>query len=263
MACQEAQQKHLQRARYHSAMASKPRILLVEDESGIADTLQYVLASDGFAPVWCSTAHEALRQFAAELPALAVLDVGLPDLNGFELFRRLQALPGGSLVPMIFLTARSDEIDRVVGLELGADDYIAKPFSPRELVARVRSVLRRSARPLAVVPPVAPASPPLWALDEERRQIRFCGQRLDLSRYEYGVLRVLLQRPGRVFTRDELLQKVWGDANDSFDRTVDAHIKTLRAKLKLVAPDLEPIRTLRGTGYALNEALPNGETGPR
>ena len=244
-------------------MASKPRILLVEDESGIADTLQYVLASDGFAPVWCSTAQEALRQFAAELPALAVVDVGLPDLNGFELFRRLQALPGGNQVPMIFLTARSDEIDRVVGLELGADDYIAKPFSPRELLARVRSVLRRSARPLAVMVPVAtvsaadaaPASPPLWALDEERRQIRFLGRTLDLSRYEYGVLRLLLQRPGRVFTRDELLQKVWGDANDSFDRTVDAHIKTLRAKLKLVAPGLEPIRTLRGTGYALNEDI--------
>lgn len=247
-------------------MTPKPRILLVEDESGIADTLQYVLSTDGFAPVWCSTAAEALTQFTAELPALAVLDVGLPDMNGFELFRRLQALPGGSQVPMLFLTARSDEIDRVVGLELGADDYIAKPFSPRELVARVRTILRRSARPAAVaahlpeptVATIAPSAPPptLWLLDEERHQIRFCGRALELSRYEYGVLRLLVQKPGRVFTRDELLQKVWGDANDSFDRTVDAHIKTLRAKLKTVAPGLEPIRTLRGTGYALNEDLP-------
>ena len=246
-------------------MTPKPRILLVEDESGIADTLQYVLSTDGFAPVWCSTAAEALAQFAAEPPALAVLDVGLPDLNGFELFRRLQALPGGNQVPMLFLTARSDEIDRVVGLELGADDYIAKPFSPRELVARVRTILRRSARPAANAPaalepiatptPVAPL-PTLWLLDEERHQIRFYGRILELSRYEYGVLRLLVQKPGRVFTRDELLQKVWGDANDSFDRTVDAHIKTLRAKLKAVAPVLEPIRTLRGTGYALNEDLP-------
>lgn len=245
-------------------MTPKPRILLVEDESGIADTLQYVLSTDGFAPVWCSTAAEALAQFAAELPALAVLDVGLPDLNGFELFRRLQALPGGKQVPMLFLTARSDEIDRVVGLELGADDYIAKPFSPRELVARVRTILRRSARPAAAEPDAAApmvATPPsptpvLWLLDEERHQIRFYGRALELSRYEYGVLRLLVQKPGRVFTRDELLQKVWGDANDSFDRTVDAHIKTLRAKLKAVAPGLEPIRTLRGTGYALNEDLP-------
>nr|WP_315487766.1 two-component system response regulator CreB [uncultured Rhodoferax sp.] len=248
-------------------MTPKPRILLVEDESGIADTLQYVLSTDGFVPVWCSTAAEALAQFAAELPALAVLDVGLPDMNGFELFRRLQALPGGNQVPMLFLTARSDEIDRVVGLELGADDYIAKPFSPRELVARVRTILRRSARPVVATPTVSaptPAAsatpstlpPTLWLLDEERHQIRFYGRALELSRYEYGVLRLLVQKPGRVFTRDELLQKVWGDANDSFDRTVDAHIKTLRAKLKTVAPGLEPIRTLRGTGYALNEDLP-------
>lgn len=243
-------------------MAQKPRILLVEDESGIADTLQYVLSTDGFSPVWCSTAEDALIQFAAELPALAVLDVGLPDLNGFELFRRLQALPGGSQVPMIFLTARSDEIDRVVGLELGADDYIAKPFSPRELVARVRTILRRSTRsnPAAnTMPPDPTPSAPsalLWQIDEERHQIRFYGRALELSRYEYGVLRQLVQKPGRVFTRDELLLKVWGDANDSFDRTVDAHIKTLRAKLKAVAPTLEPIRTLRGTGYALNEDLP-------
>jgi len=241
-------------------MAFKPRILLVEDESGIADTLQYVLATDGFTPVWCSTAEEAIRQFQAELPALAVLDVGLPDLNGFELFRRLQALPGGGDVPMVFLTARSDEIDRVVGLELGADDYIAKPFSPRELVARVRTILRRSARvntTAEVAPTVlSPVESATWLLDEERHQIRFYGRLLELSRYEYGVLRLLVQKPGRVFTRDELLLAVWGDDNDSFDRTVDAHIKTLRAKLKLVAPALEPIRTLRGTGYALSEALP-------
>lgn len=241
-------------------MALKPRILLVEDESGIADTLQYVLSTDGFAPVWASTAEDAIAQFSAELPALVVLDVGLPDLNGFELFRRLQALPGGSQVPMLFLTARSDEIDRVVGLELGADDYIAKPFSPRELVARVRTILRRSTRPVAATAP-KPTAPPvsapaIWALDEERHQIRFYGKALELSRYEYGVLRLLVQKPGRVFTRDELLLQVWGGDNDSFDRTVDAHIKTLRAKLKTVAPTLEPIRTLRGTGYALNEELP-------
>lgn len=240
-------------------MALKPRILIVEDESGIADTLQYVLSTDGFAPVWASTAEDAIRLFTAELPALAVLDVGLPDLNGFELFRRLQALPGGNQVPMLFLTARSDEIDRVVGLELGADDYIAKPFSPRELVARVRTILRRSARPVVTAAPAVttPANTPaIWALDEERHQIRFYGKLLELSRYEYGVLRLLVQKPGRVFTRDELLLQVWGGDNDSFDRTVDAHIKTLRAKLKLVAPGHDPIRTLRGSGYALSEELP-------
>lgn len=257
-------------------MSFKPRILIAEDESGIADTLQYVLKSDGFTPVWCATAEDAIAQFAQEPPALAILDVGLPDLNGFELFKRLRALnqsQGGAEVPMLFLTARSDEIDRVVGLELGADDYIAKPFSPRELVARVRTILRRSARaapgapagPGDGVPPRIPgAAPPVsvqppampFALDNERMQIRYYGRLLELSRYEYGLLRLLVQRPGRVFTRDELLQLVWDDASDSFDRTVDAHVKTLRAKLKAVAPEVEPIRTLRGTGYALNEELP-------
>ena len=257
-------------------MSFKPRILIAEDESGIADTLQYVLKSDGFTPVWCATAEDAIAQFAQEPPALAILDVGLPDLNGFELFKRLRALnqsQGGAEVPMLFLTARSDEIDRVVGLELGADDYIAKPFSPRELVARVRTILRRSARAVAGAPaglvegvppripgavPPAPAQPSAmpFALDSERMQIRYYGRLLELSRYEYGLLRLLVQRPGRVFTRDELLQLVWDDASDSFDRTVDAHVKTLRAKLKAVAPDVEPIRTLRGTGYALNEELP-------
>jgi two-component system catabolic regulation response regulator CreB len=245
-------------------MSPKPRILIAEDESGIADTLQYVLKSDGFTPVWCATAEEAMTSFAQELPALATLDVGLPDLNGFELFKRLQDIArtrGGVDVPMIFLTARSDEIDRVVGLELGADDYIAKPFSPRELVARVRTVLRRSGRAQAPSPAAnAPAAPAPrtqpFMLDAERMQIRYYGRALDLSRYEYGLLRLMVQRPGRVFTRDELLALVWDDASESFDRTVDAHIKTLRAKLKAVAPGLEPIRTLRGTGYALNEELP-------
>ena len=244
-------------------MLNKPRILVVEDESGIADTIQYVLATDGFAPVWCSTAQQALQEFAAETPALAILDVGLPDLNGFELFKRLQALPGGAQVPMLFLTARSDEIDRVVGLELGADDYIAKPFSPRELVARVRGILRRSVRPPASAPQVgtppamaSSASAAPFVLDEERRQIRFYGRALELSRYEYGILRLLVLKPGRVYTRDELLDKVWEDGSGSLDRTVDAHIKTLRAKLKAVAPQTEPIRTSRGSGYALAEDLP-------
>ena len=239
-------------------MAAKPRILVVEDESGIADTIQYSLATDGFTPVWCATAQQAIEEFGREAPVLAILDVGLPDMNGFELFKALQELPGGREVPILFLSARSDEIDRVVGLELGADDYIAKPFSPRELVARVRVILRRSSRRVAAPAPSAAVPRVPFEVDDERRRIRYYGHPLDLSRYEYGILRLLALRPGRVYTRDELLAQVWDDDSDSFDRTVDAHIKTLRAKLKAVKPTLDPIRTLRGTGYALSEDLPPG-----
>lgn len=237
-------------------MSGQPTILVVEDEAAIADAIRYALASDGFEPVCCINGAEALREFEARMPALAILDVGLPDLNGFALFHRLQALPGGRDVPMLFLTARSDEIDRVAGLEMGADDYIAKPFSPRELVARVRAVLRRAGRngTAASERSTRMVAGPI-ELDDERHRVQCGGKPVDLSRYEYGILRVLMQRPGRVFTRDELLAKVWADGNDSFDRTVDAHIKTLRAKLKAVAPDLDAIRTVRGSGYALADDL--------
>ena len=234
-------------------MLQKPRILIVEDEPGIADTLQYALRTDGFEPAWVATGEDALAQFERQAPALVILDVGLPDLNGFELFKRLREIAD---VPVVFLTARSDEIDRVVGLELGADDYMAKPFSPRELVARVRSILRRTAKSAAAAP--APTPPVPIQIDDGRRQIRFYGRLLELSRYEYGLLKTLASRPGHVFSRDTLLERVWDDPGESLDRTVDAHVKTLRAKMKLVAPTLDPIRTHRGTGYALAEDLPSG-----
>ena len=228
-------------------------ILVVEDEPGIADTIRYALETDGFAAQVCALGGDALRALAAGDFALVILDVGLPDMNGFDLFRQIRAR--GAL-PVIFVTARAEEVDRIVGLELGADDYVAKPFSPRELVARVRTVLRRAGAAAAAGQSAADA-PALGAfsIDEDRRRITFCGQPLDLTRYEYGVLRTLIARPGRVFSRDELLNRVWGDATDSIDRTVDAHIKTVRAKLKLIAPDLDPIRTHRGSGYALADDL--------
>ena len=244
---------------------ARAQILIVEDEPGIADTLSYALRTEGFEPLWCATGEAALQHLPpqAPAPALVILDVGLPDLNGFELFKRIRER--AAELPVVFLTARSDEIDRVVGLELGADDYVAKPFSPRELVARVRTVLRRTARASASPPPttVAGALTPAAAalptpidVDEGRRRIRYYGRPLELSRYEYGLLKTLAERPGHVYTRDVLLERVWDDPGDSFDRTVDAHVKTLRAKLKAVAPTLEPIRTHRGSGYALAEDLP-------
>ena len=234
----------------------KPRILIVEDEPGIADTLQYALRTDGFEPAWCATGEEALQRIGAAAPALVILDVGLPDASGFEIFKRIRET---SEVPVVFLTARSDEIDRVVGLELGADDYIAKPFSPRELVARVRSVLRRSARAGATAPTSGAASATAGpiVLDEGRMQVRYYGRALELSRYEFGLLKTLASRPGHVFTREALLDRVWGDDSESMDRTVDAHVKTLRAKMKAIAPGIDPIRTLRGSGYALAEDMPD------
>jgi len=231
----------------------KPQILIVEDEPGIADTLQYALRTDGFEPAWCATGEEALARIAAAAPALVILDVGLPDASGFEVFKRIRAT---SEVPVVFLTARSDEIDRVVGLELGADDYVAKPFSPRELVARVRGVLRRTGKGAGPVAAPAPAAAPPIVVDEGRMQIRYRGRLLELSRYEYGLLRTLASRPGHVFSRDTLLERVWGNDTESMDRTVDAHVKTVRAKMKAIAPAEEPIRTHRGSGYSLAEDLP-------
>jgi two-component system catabolic regulation response regulator CreB len=229
----------------------KPRILVVEDEPAIADTIVYALATDDFEPHWCATGADALAAARQQPVALAVLDVGLPDMNGFELFKRLQQLDAS--LPVIFLTARSSEIDRVVGLELGADDYIGKPFSPRELVARVRTVLRRSQRAAPVAVTSAPAA---FAVDDEKKTIRFRGRTLDLSRTEYRLLKVLVDRPGRVYSRDELMQRAWDDPASAFDRTVDAHIKALRAKLREVDQTADPISTHRGMGYSLREDLP-------
>jgi two-component system, OmpR family, catabolic regulation response regulator CreB len=231
---------------------ARPVVLVVEDEPGIADTLQYALRTEGFEPRWCASGEAALAQ--VEGAALVILDVGLPDLGGFEVFKRLRARDAA--LPILFLTARADEIDRVVGLELGADDYVTKPFSPRELVARVRTVLRRSLPPASASGGAAAALPTAFRIDDGKRSIHYYGRALDLSRYEYGLLKTLLSRPGFVFTRERLLQLVWDDDTDSLDRTVDAHVKTLRAKLKAVAPSLEPIRTHRGVGYALAEDLP-------
>lgn len=237
-------------------MLNKTRILLVEDEAAIADTLRYMLTAEGFEPIWCANGQAALAAFALQRPDFVILDVGLPDISGFELFKQLQALPGAQSIPMLFLTARSDEIDAVVGLELGADDYVTKPFSPRELMARVRMILRRhNPAPSGAVdkPSLTQAD---FHLDQAKRRVHARGQLLDLSRYEYGVLAVLLRHPGRVFTRTDLLEQIWDDPGESLDRTVDAHIKTLRAKLREV-PDLpDCIKTLRGIGYALDDAQP-------
>ena len=219
-----------------------PRILLVEDEAAIADTVVYALRAEGLEAVHCLTGGEALRAVRGAQFDLALLDVGLPDIGGFALCRELRQ---GRDLPVIFLTAQGAEADRLLGFELGADDYIAKPFSPRELVARVRVALRRRA-----VPP--DSTPPRFEHDLDGKRIRYLGQALDLTRYEYGLLAALLQRPGAVLSRAQLMDRVWGEALDSGDRTVDTHVKTLRAKLHEVDAATDPIRTHRGLGYSLD-----------
>ena len=223
------------------------RILIVEDETSVADALVYALESDGFAPTWVATAGDGLAALHKETFAACILDIGLPDGNGFDLCRQVRSCYD---IPILFLSARAEEVDRILGLELGADDYVTKPFSPREVTARVKAILRRAA---ANASPSASPAPPAagLTLDEEALRITYEGRSLDLTRYEYGLLACLIRRPGRIFTRENLMQQVWEDPAASSPRTVDAHIKTLRAKLQAVAPQRDLIRTHRGFGYAL------------
>ena len=228
---------------------STKRILVIEDEPSIADGIVYALETEGFQVTWKSKGLEGMDIFRREGADCIVLDVGLPDSNGFELCKEIRAL---SNVPIVFLTARSEEVDCVVGLEIGADDYISKPFSPRELSARIKSILRRAQ---AAAGDAAPASSGPFSVDPDRYQITYYGERLDLSRYEYRLLKVLVDRPGKVYSRDQLMEIVWDDAGASLDRTVDAHIKSLRAKMKSVKDGLDPIMTHRGIGYSLKDDL--------
>ncbi|GAB3374597.1 two-component system response regulator CreB [Lysobacter rhizosphaerae] len=223
-----------------------PRILLVEDEPAIAQTVLYALRTEGFEARHCLTGGEAMRAVREQGFDLALLDVGLPDIGGFALCRELRRQRD---LPVIFLTAHDAEAERILGLEIGADDYVTKPFSPRELVARVRVVLRRGHGGNAFG-----VSASGFEHDADGHRIRYQGRLLDLTRYEYGLLAALLQRPGAVLSRAQLMDRVWGDALDSGDRTIDTHIKTLRAKLRTVAPEADPIRTHRGLGYSLESA---------
>ncbi len=226
--------------------STKARILVVEDEPAIAETIQYALETDGFETVCVATGKPVLSLLEEQQIDLIVLDIGLPDISGVELCKELRK---SDRVPVIFLTARKDEIDRVVGLEIGADDYVVKPFSPRELSARIRAVLRRVRKQ----PEPSPARG--FRIDDSRRRITYCGAALDLSRYEYNLLKVLVLRPGHVFSRDQLMDLAWEVHESSMDRTVDAHIKNIRIKLKAVSPDIDPIVTHRGVGYSLREDI--------
>jgi len=226
----------------------KREILVVEDEPGIADNITYALKTEGFLPCLAESGKEALELLSTRGFDLVILDVGLPDKSGFEVAREILRIKE---VPFIFLTARSEEIDRVLGLEIGADDYIVKPFSPRELVARVRAILRRTEKQTSSKPIPSTA----FELDSERNLILFFKTPLDLSAHEYRLLQVLIKRPGKVFSREELMNRAWEEPDMTLERTVDAHIKNIRKKLKALRPELDPIITQRGFGYSLREGL--------
>ena len=227
------------------------RILLVEDEPAILESLAYVLGRDGFSVITAKNAAEA-GTLAAGVD-LVVLDLMLPDGSGFDLIRGWRAAALERPMPIIVLSSRDAESDRVAALESGADDYVTKPFSPREIVARVRAVLRRSAAASAASTR-APAklAPPL-STDQRTRRAEAAGRALDLTRVEFDLLATLLDSPGRVFTRAELIDRVWGDGFRITDRTIDSHVKALRKKIGEAGAEPSWIETVRGVGYRLSD----------
>jgi two-component system catabolic regulation response regulator CreB len=216
-------------------------VLIIEDEPAIAETLIYACKEAGITTEHCLLGNEAISQFKETIFDFVVLDIGLPDMTGFDVCKQIR---GMSDIPILFLTARDHEIDRIVGLEIGADDYVTKPFSPREVVARINAILRRSTNHKLT-------NPTPFNLDEEACRIQYRGQHLSLTRYEYLLFKTFIQHPKRVFSRTQLMDLVWTHAEDTLERTVDAHIKTLRAKLKDIDPEADSIVTHRGMGYSL------------
>jgi DNA-binding response OmpR family regulator len=220
-------------------------VLVAEDEKPIADLIGMYLRRDGFGVHAVATGPDALAAARRLHPVAVILDVGLPGIDGTEVCRTLRA--EGDPVPILFCTARDDEIDRVLGLEMGGDDYITKPFSPREVVARVKAVLRRTGGPIdaedrsLVIGAVE--------LNRSRHRVTVSGEPIDLTATEFDLLAYLMARPGRVVTRDQLLSGVWGYSAAAGTRTVDVHVAQVRAKLG----EASPIRTVRGVGYSADE----------
>lgn len=236
-----------------------PHIVILEDEPSIAESLIFVLQAESFSTHWESLASKALAYVKEQSADLIIMDVGLPDMTGFEACKQLRKF---SEVPVMFLTARGDELDRVVGLEIGADDYVVKPFSPREVAARVKAILKRvrpaiAASDLSLINESLPATEKQreFLIDSERKTIHYYQQLLQLTRFEFCLLQALVEQPGRVFSRDQLLTAVGATADAGYDRSIDGHIKTLRAKLRAVNAAADPIKTQRGFGYSYQPEL--------
>lgn len=229
------------------------RVLIVEDEAAIAETLAYALRVEGFQTRHVTFGARAIAEVEHGDADFVILDVGLPDMSGFEVCKAIRRV---SDVPILFLSARGDEIDRVVGLEIGGDDYVTKPFSPREVVARAKVIARRAREKPEPEAANASGGRARWfVVQPERVRVAYFGHDLELTRAEYAILSGLLRAPGRVYSRSELLAFISDEPGMSLERTIDAHIKTLRAKLRAVRADIEPIETHRGFGYSVTNPL--------
>lgn len=227
-----------------------PKILIADDDPHIREVVRFALEQAGMATALADNGQRALQLYAAEKPDALVLDIMMPELDGTEVCRELRKT---TTVPIVFMSSRDDELDRILGLELGGDDYVTKPFSPRELVARVKAVLRRTQAPQAAAKDTAPTllSHRDFTLDLERYEIRAGATVATLTATELGMLRTLMRRPGKVYNRDELIDGAHGDGHVISDRTVDSHMRRVRQKLGALGVD--PIETVHGVGYRLKD----------
>ncbi|NNP74388.1 two-component system response regulator CreB [Acinetobacter defluvii] len=236
-------------------MNNKKHILCVEDDAAIVMPLRYALEREDWHVTWANTGTQAIDYVQEQSFDFIILDVGLPDINGFDVCKKIRHF---NHTPLLFLTARDDEIDRIIGLEIGADDYCAKPFSSREIVSRIKAIWRRmeiqnqlkNAQSNEIKDNPQQTSQ-VWQCHDECLQIYYLGTLLQLTRYEYRLLKLLLDHPEQVFSRQQLMDHIWEHPEHSLERTVDTHIKSLRQKLKHISTEHDPIQTHRGFGYSL------------
>ena len=238
-------------------MNNKKQILCVEDDAAILMPLRYALEREEWQVTWANTGSQAIAFVQQQTFDFIILDVGLPDINGFDVCKKIRQF---NHTPLLFLTARDDEIDRIVGLEIGADDYCTKPFSSREIVSRIKAIWRRmdiqsQLQPAQNTIETQGITTKIWQCIDESLQIHYQGSALQLTRYEYRLLKLLIDHPEQVFSRQQLMDHIWEHPEHSLERTVDTHIKSLRQKLKQISAEHDPITTHRGFGYSLKRML--------